>query len=63
MKDHEVRLDRTAVTMLRRKCGFGSKERKRNAEISENCGDWNQSVWLSKKKGLDRLNVRTMLIK
>jgi len=57
-RNHEVKLDRTEDSMLRM-CSFKLKERKRNAiQISENCRDWNQSVWLSSRyvnwDGLDR---------
>lgn len=53
-RGHEVGLDRTEASMCRWMYCFKVKERKR-LQSTENCWDWNQSVWLSRMVDLDGL--------
>ena len=61
--EHEVKLDRTEMSMIRWMCGLTLKERKKNAELRELFG-W-EPVSLVIKKGslrwFDTLNVMMML--
>jgi len=62
--EHELKLNRTEMSMIRWMCGFLSWMKEIKVKNSENSYDWNQSVWWSKRvdwDSLDILNVKMIM--
>ena len=60
--EHEMRMYRTEVNMIRWYVGLNLMK-EREVKNSENCQDWNQLVWWSKRvnwDGLDKLSIKVI---